>query len=64
MADALVDLITSKMLALGLRNDEDSTSFVLGIVQEDSFEPDVSRSRRLDNAVMERAAETLNSMLG
>jgi hypothetical protein len=44
MAEALEELVTSRMSALGLRDDEDSTAFVLGIVQEDSFEPEVRSS--------------------
>lgn len=38
---SLEDLISAKLAALGLQHDESTTSFVQGIVEEDSFEPEV-----------------------
>jgi len=41
MAASLEDIISAKLAAMGLDN-EDNTTFILGIVEEDSFEPEVS----------------------
>lgn len=38
--DSLEAIISAKLAAMGLEN-EDNTTFILGIVEEDSFEPEV-----------------------
>lgn len=49
MAATLEDIISAKLAAMGLGT-EDNTTFVLGIVEEDSFEPEVHRRPRLSRS--------------
>jgi len=48
VAASLEDIISAKLAAMGLEN-EDNTTFILGIVEEDSFEPEVRLSRPLEH---------------
>ncbi|ORY90266.1 hypothetical protein BCR35DRAFT_323713 [Leucosporidium creatinivorum] len=43
MAASLEDIISAKLAAMGLDN-EDNTTFILGIIEEDSFEPEDKKS--------------------
>jgi hypothetical protein len=44
---SLEDLIISKLSSLGLTHDESTASFVQGIIEEESFEPEVRPSLHL-----------------
>lgn len=50
---SLEELISTKLAALGLQHDEDTCAFVLGIVEEDSFEPEVCRVEERGGALVQ-----------
>ena len=47
---SLDQLIATKLGSLSLRDDDDTVDFVRGLVEEDSFEPDVRRARFVTRA--------------
>lgn len=50
----LPELIATQLSALSLRNDEETVEFVVGLVEEESFEPEV----RSDTSIVSRSIAT------